>query len=288
VEVFDEYAAWHLFAQQSWCIHASSSSTPPSLPPSLPSSIRPYRPHTSDQAAVMALIEEGREGAKEGRPAVASFVAKTLKRDMKLLEGETYPGRFWVAEEEGEGGKEGGVVVVGCVGLRVSSKREGGREGEVVRLSVGKDRRGRGVGLRLLAFVEGAAKRWTDEEERGGGEGGRESREGNLNGEGGAVGGKGGKGKGGEEIDGEGGKGRAGNGKGDGEAQSSQIEAGQPGLRRLRATTLGEEALPGALAWYVDRAGWVVERESTYGGGGNGGGGGGEGILYHLYKEILK
>ena len=80
-----------------------SFSAPPSLPPSLPLPIRPYRPHTSDPAAVMALIEEGREGAKVGRPAVASFVAKTLRKDMKLLEEGIYPGRFWVAEEEGEG-----------------------------------------------------------------------------------------------------------------------------------------------------------------------------------------
>ena len=241
-EVFDEYAAWHLFAQQSWCIHASV--TPPSLPPSLPLSIRPYRPHATDHAAVMALIEEGREGAKEGRPAVASFVAKTLKKDMKLLEEgtETYPGEFWVAEEEeGEGGREGGVLVVGCVGLRVSGKKEGGREGEVVRLSVRKDRRGRGVGLRLLAFVEEVARTWVDGEQRG---------------EGGEV---------------------------EGESNSSQIEEGLSGLRRLRATTLGEEALPGALALYVERAGWVVERQSTYGGGK---GEGGEGTLYHLYKDI--
>ncbi|GAB5032038.1 leucine carboxyl partial [Nannochloropsis oceanica] len=284
-EAFDEYAAWHLFAHQSWCIHASSSPCASSKLPSVscsPSlSIRPYRPQTTDHASVAALIEEGREDAKVGRPGVASFVARALSKDMKLLEKRRYAGRFWIAEEKGQG-EEGGVVVVGCVGLRVSTKKEGGREGEVVRLSVGKEWRGRGVGLRLLKYVEKVAQTWVDGAEEVGAEGG-----------GGGRGGGEEEGRQEEENGDRHAKGKlrvsaAGRGVGEkggeidvGEGVSKE---GQSGLRRLRATTLGEEALPGALALYVDRAGWVMERQSTYGGGK--GGQEGEGILYHLYKDI--
>eukprot|EP00624_Nannochloropsis_granulata_P005243 evm.model.NODE_37006_length_97105_cov_39.404202.21 len=200
---------------------------------------------------------------------------------MKLLEERKYAGRFWVAEERGDGGREGGVVM-GCVGLRVSNKKEGGREGEVVRLSVGKDWRGRGVGLRLLAFVEKVARTWVDDdrgvegdtEEGGGEEGGKEEgRQVEENGEGHA--------RAKVKVSG---AGRGIGAKREIEIRRGRSEEGQSTLRRLRATTLGEEALPGALALYVDRAGWVVERQSTYGGGK--GGKGGEGILYHLYKDI--
>ncbi|EWM24839.1 hypothetical protein Naga_100887g1 [Nannochloropsis gaditana] len=50
------------------------------------------------------------------------------------------------------------------------------------------------------------------------------------------------------------------------------------GLSALRATTLGEEALPGALSLYVKRAGWVVEKETAYGKEGE--------VLYHLCKQL--
>ncbi len=47
----------------------------------------------------------------------------------------------------------------------------------------------------------------------------------------------------------------------------------------LRATTLGEEALPGALGWYGKR-GWVVEGTKGFGSKGE------EGELVHICKAL--
>jgi GNAT superfamily N-acetyltransferase len=269
-EAFDEYAAWHYFTQQSWHIRASAApscdtlvSLPPSLPPSPSLSFRPYVPRTGDRGHVLRLVEEGREGAKEGRPSVVSFVAKSVTKDLKLLEAGLFPGRFWLVVEGVQEGKEEGRIV-GCVGVRVlrreGKKGEGGEAarmgrpvGEVVRLSVRKDKRGRGIGLRMLDYVEEFA-RLMHVNEKGRKASGR---------------GEHGDEKEGEEAPMEGGR--------EPNEGNSEGPTGV-GLSALRATTLGEDALPGALSLYVKRAGWVVERETAYGKEGE--------VLYHLCKQL--
>ncbi len=102
--------------------------------------IRPFT--TGDQEAARALILTGL-GEHWG------FIDETLNPDLDDIAGH-YPPKtadFYVVEDEGG-------EIIGTAGLI----REDGETGRIVRMSVARTARGRGIGKRLVAELESAAR----------------------------------------------------------------------------------------------------------------------------------